>query len=119
VLGILLAEPGKDTVGRVFLLPWRIAVLFQNPVDELFQRPQSRLLPIDLLSFRRDRVGDRLPHHPAMHLVLFRQPLNRLSSCVTAPDLFTKLLSDEQRADAVAVRSLRLSMVHFEPPASV
>jgi hypothetical protein len=85
---MLLAEPGKDTVRRVFLLPRRIAVFFQNPVDELFQRPQSRLLPINLLSFWRDRVGDRLPHHPAMHPVLFRQSLNRLSGCVTTPDLF-------------------------------
>jgi hypothetical protein len=85
---MLLAEPGKDTVRRVFLLPRRIAVLFQHPVDELFQRPESRLLPIDLLSFRWDRVGDRLPHHPAMHPVLCRQPLNRLSGRVSSPDLF-------------------------------
>src|SRR5277367_6862820 len=81
---MLLAEPGKNTVRRVFLLPRRIAVLFQHPVDELFQRPQSRLLPIDLLSFRWDRVGDRLPYHPAMHPVLCRQSLNRLSSRVSA-----------------------------------
>src|SRR5271154_3548974 len=70
---MLLAEPGKDTMRRVFLLPRRIAILFQHPVDELFQRPESRLLPIDLLSFRWDRVGDRLPYHPAMHPVLCRQ----------------------------------------------
>src|ERR1700676_2018746 len=41
VLGMLLSEPGKDAVRRVFLLPRRIAVFFQNPVDELLQRPES------------------------------------------------------------------------------
>jgi hypothetical protein len=85
---MLLPETCKDPVRRVFLLPRRIAVFFQNPVDVLSQRPESGLLSIYLLSSWRDSVGDRLPHHPAMHSVLLRQSLNRLSGRVPAPDLF-------------------------------
>jgi hypothetical protein len=88
VLWLLFSEPREDAVRRVFLFPRRLAVLLQNPVDDLLQWPQPGVLPIHLLSFRRDRAVDRLPHHSAMHPVLRRQSPNRLSGRVPAPDLF-------------------------------
>ena len=88
MLGVFLSQSGKDPVCCVSLLPRRISVFFQNPIDDLLQRAQTRLVLFEVFPLRRNRIGDRLPHHPAMHAVLLRQSLNRLSGRMTAPDLF-------------------------------
>jgi hypothetical protein len=85
---MLLAQARPDAMCSVPLLPRRVLIGLQNAVDGPLQRPQARLLPFVLLALRRDRAGDRLPHHPTMHAMLLRQSLDRLSGRVSPPNLF-------------------------------
>jgi hypothetical protein len=49
------------------LLTWRPQILLQNPVDERRDQIQFRLGPRRIAPRLRQRSGQRLPHHPAMH----------------------------------------------------
>jgi hypothetical protein len=70
------------------LLPRRLPIGLQHPLDCIFQRTDLRLLPFVLLSLWRDRTRDCLAHHPSMYAMLLGQPLDRLTGRITAPDLF-------------------------------
>src|SRR5215831_15268359 len=69
---VFLPKPHPDAMRRVPLLARRLPVRFQNAVDCLPQRTHLRTLPFVLLSFRRDRARQRLPHHPPVHAELLR-----------------------------------------------
>ncbi len=72
-----LPYPVPDTVRRVTLLTRRLAVLFENAVDEPHRRRQLGAPSRRLLARRRQRAGYRLAHHPPVHAQLARHPLDR------------------------------------------
>ncbi len=51
------------------------------------QRADLRTHSFVLLSFRRNRARERLPHHSPVHTMLLRNVLDRFSGCVPLPDL--------------------------------
>jgi hypothetical protein len=85
---MLFLQPDPHPVCCVPLFAWRLPVAFQYAFNVIFNWPQPRLVPDDLLPVRRGRTGDRLAHHPPVNAVLPRQTFDRLSGCVPAPDLF-------------------------------
>jgi hypothetical protein len=76
-VGMFSTNPLPDSVRRVPLLVRRFPIAPQNPVDELSDRPQSRTASPRRLALRRNRTGQRLPHHPPVRLQLLRHPLDR------------------------------------------
>jgi hypothetical protein len=88
MVGVLFTQPRPDAMCRVPLLPRRLPVLFQHPVDSLFHRIQFGLFPLVLLSLGRDRTGHCLAHHSPVHSMLLRQSFDRLSGRIPPPDLF-------------------------------
>jgi len=66
-LRMLFAQPRPDPMRRVPLLPRRLPIGFQHPLDGFLQGTDLRLLPCVLLSPWRDRARDGLAHHPPMH----------------------------------------------------
>ncbi len=86
VLRMLLAQPHPDPMSRMSLLARSLKVRGQHPFDLLLHRTQSGRFTYHRFSLRRNRVPDRLSHHPPVHAVLLGQPLNRLSGRVSPPD---------------------------------
>jgi hypothetical protein len=66
----------------------RFEIRRQHPIYGVLQGTQFRLFLDRLFPVRRNRIPDRLPHHPPMHSVLFGQTLYVLPGRVSAPDLF-------------------------------
>src|ERR1700730_16851394 len=58
-------------------LPVRLAVRFQNRIDEGHRRFQLRSLSHRCLSFYRNRTEHRLTHHASMNPQLLGDPSNR------------------------------------------
>ncbi len=83
---MLLAQPHPDPMSRMPLFARSLKVGGQHPLDVLHDRTQSRRFAYHRFSLGRNRVADRLPHHPPVHAVLLGQPLNRLSGRVSPPD---------------------------------
>src|SRR5262245_38151334 len=78
-------------MGCVPLLPRRLLIFVENPVDEFLHRTQFRLLPLGSFALRRNCVFQCLTHYAPVHLMLFGQLANRLSCRVTAADHLEQL----------------------------
>jgi hypothetical protein len=59
------------------LFAWCPQILLQNPVDERRDRIQLGLGTLRVAPRWRQRAGQRLPHHPAMHPELRRHAGHR------------------------------------------
>src|SRR5713101_4013683 len=73
----LHADPAPDAMCRMPLLSWRLAVRFQNRIDEVHRRLQLRSLSHRRLSLDRNRTEHRLTHHAPMNPQLLGDPSNR------------------------------------------
>ena len=62
--GCLFAQSRPNPMCRVPLLARCLPIGFQHPLDVFLHRTQLGLLTSRLLFLRRDRAGNRLPHHP-------------------------------------------------------
>ncbi len=91
-------DPTVDAPRRVPLLARRTPVLVQHRINERHDAVQLRLDPLRV-NVRR-RPGDRLPHHPAMHPELGRNPRDRPDPKLMLP---TELL--EQLHSGVPIHS--------------
>ena len=99
----LRQDPTIDPPRRMSLLARRPTILVQHLVDERRDRVQLRLDPRRVTTPRRQRTGNRLPHHPPMHAELRRNTGDRADAKLM---LLTKLL--EQFHFGVPI--------HSEPP---
>lgn len=74
---VLVDEALEDTPGCVALLRRCGLVLLEDLVDRRLVGPERRCSALGHLAGRRDRRGQGLAHHAAMHVVLRRERANR------------------------------------------
>ncbi len=92
-----------DAPRRMSLLARRPPIRLQHLVDESCDRLQLWLGPRRVMTPRRQRTGNRLPHHAAVHTELGRDTGNRADAKLM---LLTKLLEQFHFGDPI----------HSEPP---
>jgi hypothetical protein len=74
---VLISQPLEDPPGGMALLARRGQVLPQHLIDPPGHRLPDRRGPRRDLTIRRHRRRDRLPHRPAVHVILPRQRPDR------------------------------------------
>jgi hypothetical protein len=74
---MLIGQPLEHPPGSMPLLTRRGQVLGQHLIDPPRHRLADRRSPHRDLAIRRHRRGDRLPHRPAVHVILPRQRPDR------------------------------------------
>ena len=74
---VLISQPLEDPPGGMPLLARRGQVLPQHLIDPPGHRLPDRRGPLRDLAIRRHRRRDRLPHRPAVHVILPRQRPDR------------------------------------------
>jgi hypothetical protein len=74
---VLISQPLEDPPGGMPLLARRGQVLPQHLIDPPGHRLPDRRGPRPDLTIRRHRRRDRLPHRPAVHVILPRQRPDR------------------------------------------
>ncbi len=88
---MLVTQAHTGSKSRVPLLARRLNVRGRHLVDVFLDRAQPGRLSYHRFSLGRNRVPDRLTHHPPVHTMLLGQSLNRLSGRVSPPDQIVRI----------------------------
>jgi hypothetical protein len=70
MIRMLAAQAHPDPMSRMPLLARRFYVRAQHLVDVFLDWTQPRCFPYYSFSLGRNRVPNRLPHHPSVHAML-------------------------------------------------
>ena len=89
---VFVDQPGQDPAGGVALLAWCGQIHSQHRVDQRLGRVQLRRRPDRGLPCRWDRVPQRLPHRPPMHLMpVGQRPDRKTITPMITPDRLEQL----------------------------